>query len=184
MNNDIKKVVAPLEVKYLSDIPGFELPKGILAKGGTRVGGSTLAISGPHPYIIAVPTTSLIANKKEQHSNIYEVYYREEAKWDGFELELYLYGCPVPVFMVTYDSLARLTEKLRALGQPVYQHYRLLVDEYTEALKAYSYRDKAIKSMLAEARKFEYVTYMSATPIPRDLTPSEFLGLPYTKIVW
>ncbi len=184
MSDDSKQVIAPLEAKYLSDIPGFELPKGILAKGGTGVGGSTLAISGPHPYIIAVPTTSLIVNKQEQHSNIYGVYYREEAQWDGIELEIYLNRCLVPVFMVTYDSLARLTEKLQELGQPVYQRYRLLVDEYTEALKAYSYRDKAINSMLAEARKFEYATYMSATPIPRDLTPAEFLGLPYTEVVW
>jgi hypothetical protein len=184
MSQQINKVLAPLEAKFLSDIPGFELPKGILAKGGTGVGGSTLAIKSPQPYIIAVPTTSLIENKEAQHPNIYGVYYREGKSWDGLELDLYLYNNPVPVFMVTYDSLARLVGKLGELGVNVYQHYRLLVDEYTEALKAYSFRDKAINSMLGEARKFEYTTYMSATPIPEEFTPQEFKDLPYTEVVW
>lgn len=166
---------------YLSQWEGFELPKGILAKGGTGVGGSTLAIDSKYPYIITVPTTALIENKQEQHDKIYSVY---GGAVNYYSLEDYLKNIDVPVFMVTYDSLSKLVSDLNELGIETYKEYRLLVDEYTELLKAYSYRNKAINSLLKVAGSFEYVTYMSATPIPTKFTPKAFEDLDYTELVW
>lgn len=168
-------------ILYLSQWEGFELPKGILAKGGTGVGGSTLAIDSKYPYIITVPTTALIQNKQEQHDRIYAEY---SGAINYYSLEDYLVNTETPTFMVTYDSLSKLVTKLQDLGVEPYKEYRLLVDEYTELLKAYSYRNKAINSLLREADSFEYVTYMSATPIPFKFTPKVFECLDYTELIW
>ncbi|GAB2781214.1 hypothetical protein HNQ93_001253 [Hymenobacter luteus] len=169
---------------YLSQIEGFELPKGILAKGGTGVGGSTLAIDSKHPYIIAVPTTALIENKMEKHPDVFGVYYQKGASVNPMSLSFYLEIVAVPVIMVTYDSLHKVTKELQDLGIDVYNHFRLLVDEYTELLKAYSYRNKAINSLVKEASKFNYTTYMSATPIDEQYTPKVFKELEYTELLW
>ena len=56
-------------MRYLSE-KIKELPKNCLFdKGKVGCGGTTLAIEGDEPYVIAVPFTSLVDNKAKQYPN-------------------------------------------------------------------------------------------------------------------
>lgn len=46
----------------------------------------------------------------------------------------------------------------------------------------YSFRNRAIRNLLATAKDFERVTYMSATPIEREYWLEELTGLPEYRI--
>ena len=81
--------------------------------------------------------------------------------------------------MVTYDSLYKVLE---ALGNKI-AGYRIVVDEYQEILKAYSYRDKAIRKMLKDLQGHKKITYISATPVPIDDIP-ELAHLDRYRIDW
>jgi hypothetical protein len=84
--------------------------------------------------------------------------------------------------LVVYDSLTRLVDTLSTLGYNVYRDFFLLVDEYHILFNHYSFRNKPIKKLLAQARNFERATYMSATPIEREFILEELKDLPTVMI--
>lgn len=176
-------IEAPTDAVYLADFL-TELPIGIVNKKGCGVGGSYIAITSEHNYIIACPTIELIKNKQHQHPNIIGVF--GNYKFSTFKNELVerLQLNAVIKIMVTYDSLPKVLDWLIQLNQEPYNNYRLLVDEYHKILSDYAFRDTAIDNLLKESLKFSYCTYLSATPIAARFTPNVLKNLPQTEIVW
>jgi hypothetical protein len=80
--------------------------------------------------------------------------------------------------MVTYDSFRRVAKFINP------SEYRVVVDEYQELLSDYGFRNKAVDSLLFELKQFNYITYLSATPINPEFTPDELNDLPCNEIVW
>ena len=72
----------------------------------------------------------------------------------------------------TYDKIDKLVEFINP------KEFKLLIDEYHNFLKQYSFRDKAINGVLAHFKEFKSYCFLSATPIPKDLKPSIFNGIP------
>jgi len=179
----LQQIIAPDSALYLSEFLE-ELPKGILYKKSTGVGGTQLALTSKSPYIITVPTVELIKNKCYQHPHVLGVYAVAYSKVTFKVVEQYLQNSTTPKFLVTYDSLPKLIGWLEQLGVNVYQDYKILIDEYHKILTDYSYRDKAIQGLLKESLQFEHYTFMSATPIPANFTPSELKDLDQYEIVW
>lgn len=171
-------IEAPTEAVYLSEFLN-ELPRGILNKGATGVGGTQLALMSPESYIVAVPTIEIIINKKNQNPEVISVYGDTNFKEFSKEIRSRI---KYKIF-TTYDSLPRTVKWLNLLGINAYKT-RLLVDEYHKILNDYSYRDKAIDNLLKEATKFAYVTYLSATSIKPKFTPKILEALDYTEIKW
>ena len=173
-------IQAPSNALYLSEFLE-ELPKGILNKKATGVGGSQMAILSDKSYIVACPTVELIHNKQSQHENIFGIYsgVTYEALRDYVSSSTHSYK-----IFTTYDSLPKTVAWLKSLGINAYSKCRLLIDEYHKILSDYSYRDKAINSLLKESLKFEHYTFLSATPINPKFTPTELEELDYYEIEW
>jgi len=172
---------APPNSRYCSEFM-TELPKGIIDKHETGVGASVLALEDQNPYILAVPTIEIIRNKVEQYPN-----YRREEKIFGFyggvkerDLLFYANSTKIPKIMVTYDSFDRVSKLLSSDKDK----YRVLVDEFSDLLDAYSYRDAAIDRLLNAVKDFDYVTYISATPIKSEYYPECLKGLDEYQINW
>lgn len=177
MNKTI--IQAPKDAIYLSDFIK-ELPKGILNKKSTGCGATTLAIEDNNPTILVSPLRELIDNKCAQYPND-RCSYTLQPVYSGISddtIKEYLSKTETPKILVTYDSFKRLKELINA------SDYRVIVDEYQELLKAYGFRSNAVNSLLEEIRNYQYVTYLSATPIAPEFTPIELNNQPYTEIEW
>jgi len=173
-------ISAPVNSRYISEFM-TELPKGIIDKHETGVGASVLALEDSNSYILAVPTIEIIRNKIAQYPNE-----RRDEDIFGFygginpkELISYIENTKVPKIMVTYDSFHRVTKLIKDK-----ENYRVLVDEFSDLLDAYSYRDKAIDHLLEAVKEFDYVTYISATPIKPEYYPESLKGLDEYQINW
>jgi hypothetical protein len=164
---------------YVSEFMS-ELPAGILNKKSCGCGATSVALEDKHPTILAVPLKKLITNKVAQYPNerSSSVVLGVDGETTNDEILKYLATTSIPKIMVTYDSVPRLLNFLDSTA------YRVVVDEYQELLKAYGYRDKAIINLLKAVRKHPYVTFLSATPIKPEYTPTELRNLPYTEIEW
>lgn len=173
-------IQAPSNALYLSEFLE-ELPKGILNKKATGVGGSQMAILSDKSYIVACPTVELIHNKQSQHENIFGIY--SGVTYEALRDYVFSSTHSYKIF-TTYDSLPKTVTWLRSLGINAYSKCRLLIDEYHKILSDYSYRDKAINSLLKESLKFEHYTFLSATPINPKFTPTELEELDYYEIEW
>ena len=177
----MKIIEAPPNSRYCSEFM-TELPKGIIDKHETGVGASVLALEDQNPYILAVPTIEIIRNKVEQYPNE-----RRDEKIFGFyggikekELTNYIRSTKIPKIMVTYDSFNRVASLIGVCKN----EYRVLVDEFSDLLDAYSYRDAAIDRLLYAVQSFNYVTYISATPIKSEYYPECLKGLDEYQINW
>ena len=168
--------------KYLSDVLP-ELPLGILNKKLTNVGGSHLALNSPDNYLIVVPTRDLIDNKLSNPANskyeLFGIYAGVTTK----EFKEYIKRNKKHHILVTYDSLPKVIKWLTNLDINPYE-YRVLFDEYHMLLTEMGYRQKAIESLVREAKNFSHYTFMSATPIPERFLPTILAELPYTEIQW
>ena len=173
------QINALVEDLYVSDFL-IEIPNGIVNKAATGVGMSSIALEDNHPTIIAVPTIEVIRNKTAQYPN----YRRSESVFGYYagikekNLIEYIKSTTVPKILVTYDSfykVAKLVDKTQ---------YRVVVDEFSDLLDAYSYRDKAIEHLLVAVQEFNYVSYISATPLKEEYYPEALKGLNEYEIVW
>lgn len=167
----------PENVEFLTKWDGFELPKGILNKGVTGCGATSVAIEDEHKTIICSPRINLIKNKVGQHKGLLGVY--GEVKND--EIMLYLEKTETPKIMVTYDSMPRLAKLIDDKSD-----WRVVVDEYQYLLIDSGFRsDKAI-ALLDVVNEFDYVTYLSATPIADKYIQKmeQFKDVPYTELNW
>lgn len=167
----------PENVEFLTEWNGFELPKGILNKGVTGCGATSVAIQDEHKTIICSPRINLIKNKVGQHEGLLGVF--GDVKND--EIMAYLEKSDKPKIMVTYDSMPRLSKLL----DDKYD-WRVVVDEYQYLLIDSGFRsDKAI-ALLDVLNEFDYVTYLSATPIADKYIQQmeQFKEVPYTELIW
>ena len=167
----------PENVEFLTEWNGFELPKGILNKGVTGCGATSVAIQDEHKTIICSPRINLIKNKVGQHEGLLGVY--GDVKND--EIMAYLEKAETPKIMVTYDSMPRLAKLITDKSD-----WRVVVDEYQYLLIDSGFRsDKAI-ALLEIVNEFDYVTYLSATPIADKYIQQmeQFKDVPYTELIW
>lgn len=136
--------------------------------------------------MIVVPTTELIENKcyppKDENGN--SIVWKAENRKAGLSpvRNLFgLYGTFTPTLkkglkeylskegtkkiMCTYDKIPSLVSLI------IPKEYRLLVDEYHNLLKIYSYRKEAVEGVLEHFNEFKSYCFMSATPIAMDFKP-------------
>ncbi len=173
----IKRIEVPENVEFLTNWNGFELPKGILNKGVTGCGATSVAIQDEHKTIICSPRINLIKNKVGQHEGLLGVF--GDVKND--EIMAYLESTETPKIMVTYDSMPRLAKLIDDKTD-----WRVVIDEYQYLLIDSGFRsDKAI-ALLDVVNEFDYVTYLSATPIADKYIQKmeQFKDVPYTELIW
>lgn len=171
------EIYVPENVEFLTNWNGFELPKGILNKGVTGCGATSVAIEDEHKTIICSPRINLIKNKVGQHKGLLGVF--GDVKND--EIMAYLEKTETPKIMVTYDSMPRLAKLIDNKTD-----WRVVIDEYQYLLIDSGFRsDKAI-ALLDVVNEFDYVTYLSATPIADKYIQKmeQFKEVPYTELIW
>lgn len=169
-----------------------DLPQNcIFNKVVTGCGGTTVALFNKHNQIIAVPTTELITNKTGlTEAGVANITSPDGIKtqsvfglFDKFKLaqkalKEYVASPGTKKILCTYDKVVQLVRFIEP------QHYQILIDEYHQLLKAYSYRSKAVKGVLENFRKFKSFCFLSATPISPDFTPSVLDGVEQIDAVW
>lgn len=176
-----RKIAAPEGSVYCSEFMST-IPEGIIDKHDTGCGLTSVALENNEAYIVVVPTIEIIKNKVNQYPNerraerVFGVYgtIKEVSFRD------YVSQVEIPKVLVTYDSFEKLT---RWLGEGL-NKYKVVVDEFSDLLDAYSYREKAIESLLRTVKQYAYVSYISATPIKAEYLPEELTGLPMYEINW
>ena len=149
----------------------------IFNKVRTGCGGTTIALGNEENYVIAVPTTELIVNKLNSNENLFGFYgnYTPILKKN---LISYTENKGVKKIMCTYDKLPLLVELINTM------EYRLLVDEYHNLLKQYSFRSNAINGVLDNFRKFKSFCFMSATIIDVEFKPEVLNDVPEYVADW
>ena len=178
-----------------------DFPKNcIFNKVKTGCGATTIALTNDENYIIAVPTTELIENKcypindkdgkvkfwkkHERKSGLSPVVDNLFGLYGDFTIELkkklnnYLSTTGIKKIICTYDKIAKLMEFIDA------KEFKILIDEYHNLLKQYSFRDKAINGVLAHFKEFKSYCFISATPIPNNLKPAIFNDIPEYIANW
>ena len=163
---------------YYSDYYDY-IPTGIVNKKLTGVGISSFALENNDPLVLVVPNVSMIQNKTAQYPNS-----RRNDTILGFYsgqtinvLKDYLKHTLVPKVMVTYDSFYKIIPYIN-------KDFHIVVDEFSELLDAYGYRDKAINSLLDNVFQFPKLSFVSATPIKKEYLPSKLAELSYTELNW
>lgn len=171
------KLIVPTDVNYLSDLKGFELPKGLFNKGTTSCGATTLAIEDEHKTIICSPRNNLIENKHEQHPNTLLVI----GRFPENRIMDYLNYESVPKILVSYDSLPKVA---RCIADKT--EWRVVVDEFQYILSDSSMKSEVEIRLLETLKQFSYVTYMSATPILKKYLDriSWLREQPYLELEW
>ena len=169
-------------VRYLNDLISddgkrFELPNGILAKGVTGCGGTTLALEDSHKTIIASPRKALIECKARQYENALLV-------MEGvgmYDVKKYLEQTETPKILTTYDSLFKVANVINDMKE-----WRVVVDEFQCILSDSSFKSDTELKLISDLKKFPYVTYMSATPMLDEYLEQidVFKDIPYTELVW
>lgn len=173
----VETVKVPANVNYLNEWTGFELPRGIVNKGITGCGATTLAIEDEHKSIICSPRINLIKNKCQQHKGTLAVY----GDVRNGEIEDYLRNSPKPKILTTYDSVPRLNGLIKDRSD-----WSVVVDEYQYILIDSGFKSETEIALLETLRDFSYVTYLSATPIADKYMRQMdwFKDLPYTVLEW
>ena len=163
---------------YYSDKYNY-IPHGIVNKVITGCGISSAALENSDPIVLVVPTVSLIKNKVAQYPNnrrndtVFGLYSGVSLA----TLEDYIKTTITPKIMVTYDSFHKIVSCIN-------DNYHIIVDEFSDLLDAYNYRNKAINSLLNQLQQFSKVSYISATPIEEEFLPTILKQLPYTTLEW
>lgn len=173
----VETIKVPANVNFLNEWAGFELPRGIVNKGITGCGATTLAIEDEHKSIICSPRINLIKNKCQQHKGTLAVY----GDVRNGDIEDYLRNSPKPKLLATYDSIPRLNGLIK--DKP---DWRVVVDEYQYLLIDSGFKSETEIALLETLRDFSYVTYISATPIADKYMRQMdwFKDLLYTVLEW
>lgn len=173
------KIIAPTNSLYCSDFM-VDVPLGIVDKKLCGCGLTSVALENNKPTVICVPNTEVILNKVGQYPNdrrresVLGVYAGVDI---ATKLPAYIASTVVPKIMVTYDSFYKLMPYID-------DSWVFIVDEFSDLLDVYNYRDKAVRRLLKDIKNYTNVSYISATPIKPEYYPDELVGLPYTEIEW
>ena len=173
------------DYQYINEIPEIikgGLPKGILNKMRSDVGGTFAALSSPFNYIVVVPNVSLIDSLMADQNIPYPMI-GVKAGVKRSEFIEYINSHKVHKIVVTYDSFYKIADWLVEHNLNL-KGYRVLVDEFHNILDNYGFRKRAIDDLIKTTERFDYVTYMSATPINDMFIPNFLKDEPYTIIEW
>lgn len=171
-------------MKYLKDVIQ-ELPLNCMFnKVKVGCGGTTLALTSENPYVICVPYVSLIDNKIAQNPK--ELWLGVKAGINKEAIYEYLNKCyeneVAPKILVTYDSLAKVTECIDP------KEFYILIDEYHILFQQYSFRYDAVRAVLDLYKEYKAFTFMTATPIEPDIFHSfvldELKDIPLVTQEW
>ncbi|SFS63056.1 DEAD/DEAH box helicase family protein [Lutibacter maritimus] len=171
--------------RYISEIPEIKkngLPRGILNKKRSDVGGTYSVLSSKVNYIVVVPNVSLIDSIMADKNITYPII----AVKEGFirsEFVQYIENNNIHKIIVTYDSFYKVADLLVEQDFNL-KDYRVLVDEFHNILGNYGFRKRAIDNLIKTTERFNYVTYMSATPINNMFNPNFLKDEPHTIIEW
>jgi len=155
------------------------IPLGIVDKKICGCGLSSYALENSDALVLVVPTVAMIKNKVYQYPNnrrdeeILGVYSGVTEE----DIEEYILKTRIPKIMVTYDSFHKVSSLINT-------SYHIVIDEFSDLLDAYSYRDKAINSLFRSLINYPKVSYISATPIDKEFLPQQLVDLPYTELEW
>lgn len=171
--------------RYINQIPEIKnngLPKGVLNKKRSDVGGTYSVLSSKFNYIVVVPMVSLIdsimADKNITHPMI-----AVKAGVKRYEFDEYIENNKIHKILVTFNSFYKVADWLVKNNLSLL-NYRVLVDEFHNILDNYGFRKQAIDDLIKTADRFDYITYMSATPINDMFIPNFLKEKPYTIIEW
>lgn len=155
----------------------FNLPCGILDKGIPNCGATTLALEDSHKTIICSPRNNLVENKHAQHEGTLLVIGRMSED----VIKRYLSESTLPKILVSYDSLPKVARCIADKSD-----WRVVIDEYQYLLTDSGFKSEVEKRLVSVAREFDYVTYLSATPIlDKYLTHIDFFrNIPYCRLHW
>ena len=179
------EIIIPKGTRYLSEIASFELPNGILDKELTGCGATTLALTDGYPTIIASPRKALVLNKTKQFpvpqsfAVVSGVYKQDVRK--------YLDDCIregiIPKIITTYDSLSKVSS---SLTEEERNSFRLVIDEFHNILNDSVFKALTEMAVLDECLKYNYVTYLSATPMLEKYIDSieHFKNVEYYQLKW
>lgn len=170
-------IEVPKGIEYLSQLEDFELPNGILNKGVPNCGATTLALEDSHKTIICSPRNNLLVNKHEQYPDTLLVIDRfsEDA------IREYIAVSECPKILVSYDSLPKVARCVADSSK-----WRVVADEFQYMLSDGTFKSEVEMRLLAQLQSFDYVTYLSATPILDTYLEQidEFQDIPYYEMRW
>lgn len=163
-------------VRYLDEMMDDLPHNAYIDKGITNCGATTLVLTNNENYVIAVHSIALLENKCEQHPNVLGVH--GDINLD--EIRNYLdYTDGVKKIIVTYDSLPRLLNVIDP------SEFRLLVDEVQVLIRYVGqFKQKVCNDLIEKSFNFKSVSYMTATPTPKEYLPKPMKKLQYISFKW
>lgn len=172
-----EEIVVPKGISYVNEIEDFQLPNGILNKGITNCGATTLALEDKHKTIICSPRNNLIVNKHEQYGEIMLVI----GGCKDSDIRKYIESKDVPKILVSYDSFSKVVECIDDKSE-----WRIVVDEFQYLLADSSFKSETELRFMECLKQFNYVTYLSATPIlDKYISQIDFFkDIPYYYMTW
>lgn len=172
-----EEIVVPKGISYVNEIEDFQLPNGILNKGITNCGATTLALEDKHKTIICSPRNNLIVNKHEQYGKTMLVI----GGCKDSDIRKYIESKDVPKILVSYDSFPKVVECIDDKTE-----WRIVVDEFQYLLSDSSFKSETELRFMECLKQFNYVTYLSATPIlDKYISQIDFFkDIPYYYMTW
>lgn len=175
-----KDIIIPSGVKYLGGkIDSLPL-NCIIDKGVTGSGATTLSILDSNNHqIILMPTKHLVSNKlgwarengyinniifissEEEHiSSVKEIAenIQNQSKRLNGKIKI----------LATYDAISKIIKAIESInndsniGMDKLIDYNLVVDEYQELLRIYSYRAKAVEGIIQNFKRFNAYSFITA----------------------
>lgn len=162
-----KKIInVPAGTKYLSELKNvdgttFELPNGILNKNLTGAGATTLALTDKYPTVICSPRIKLMECKRKQMDD--KLFVVKKGVYEDDILD-YIENTETPKIFVTYDSFWKVKKCIKDNQND----WRVVVDEFQCLLNDSSFKPETIMNFMSQLEDIPYVTYLSATPIPKE----------------
>lgn len=169
--------VIKTDKRYLSEVFN-ELPKGVINKKLADVGGTYLAANCEYNYIIVCPTRDLVESIYSDQNNKYEVFKCYGGTKQGEFIE-YCENNDIKKIAVTYDSLVKLTNWINN-----HKEYRVVIDEYHLLLQNVGFREEAINNLFIVINKYDYVSYLTATPFDCKYEIKQLRELDHYEIEW
>ena len=163
--------------RYLSEVFN-ELPKGVINKKLADVGGTYLAASCNFNYIIVCPTRDLVDSIEADKNNKYPIF-KCYGGTKQAEFNKYCKSNDIKKIAVTYDSFIKLTNWIDTPND-----YRVLVDEYHLLLQNMGFREEAINNLFNTINKYDYISYITATPFDCKYEIKQLRELDHYEIEW
>jgi len=187
MTNNTVTLKIPKGIKFLKDYKHpdentpFKLPYGILDKGLTGCGGTTLAIEDENPTIICVPRKALMQCKLDAYPNLLTV----DGSVDVRTIKKYIEEHNPPKIMTTYDSFGKVKTCIKPEDLC---NWNVVVDEFQCLVNDSTFRSEVVTDFMnnLDESKYKNLTFISATPIPEDILHEipYFAKMPITILEW